>query len=313
MKLKRKSITIILISVIIVLSFILNQNRKNNIIKANNIKALKVQSDNYLNAGDVNNALATYKEVVALNNSKVIQNELANLVKIGAILDNIYTIEKSNASLYDQDKLKVNNCNEILKIKKSVYFEDVKDELETYIEATDAKNIETKAELKATNSKNNVISLIKLKKYEEAEKLCYFGIGTENGDTEVDALYSYSSVLMYEVTGGADMKERALTYCEYISPYYSGTYHNELKNLLLKYITFAEWQHEYNSHIKVKGFSKKPEPSIGMTSKEVRASRWGSPDDVNKTTTASGITEQWVYSSGKYIYLDNGVVTTIQD
>lgn len=54
---------------------------------------------------------------------------------------------------------------------------------------------------------------------------------------------------------------------------------------------------------------KKP-PAIGMTAEEVRNSTWGSPDDINKTVTAYGTTEQWVYGN-KYIYFRDGVVTSI--
>jgi ssDNA-binding Zn-finger/Zn-ribbon topoisomerase 1 len=40
---------------------------------------------------------------------------------------------------------------------------------------------------------------------------------------------------------------------------------------------------------------------------------WGRPEDINRTTTAYGISEQWVYGLGTYVYFDNGVVTTIQN
>ncbi len=59
--------------------------------------------------------------------------------------------------------------------------------------------------------------------------------------------------------------------------------------------------------------SSSPDPQIGMTAEEVRQSSWGSPEDINKTTTASTVHEQWVYSNNQYIYLDDGVVTAIQD
>lgn len=57
---------------------------------------------------------------------------------------------------------------------------------------------------------------------------------------------------------------------------------------------------------------EKVEPAIGMTEAEVYASTWGAPKKVNTTTTAAGKREQWVYEDG-YIYLDNGIVTTIQE
>nr|PZN59644.1 MAG: hypothetical protein DIU58_17700 [Sphaerobacter thermophilus] len=50
---------------------------------------------------------------------------------------------------------------------------------------------------------------------------------------------------------------------------------------------------------------------IGMTAEMVREA-WGRPERINETITASGRFEQWVYGLGEYIYLENGVVTTIQ-
>ncbi|WP_025722548.1 zinc ribbon domain-containing protein [Paenibacillus polymyxa] len=54
-------------------------------------------------------------------------------------------------------------------------------------------------------------------------------------------------------------------------------------------------------------------PQIGMTEQEVIDSKWGLPKHVNKTTTAYGVNEQWVYDHYKYIYFENGFVTAIQD
>ena len=57
-------------------------------------------------------------------------------------------------------------------------------------------------------------------------------------------------------------------------------------------------------------------PIIGMTQDEVLMSTWGSPYKRNKTTSASGIREQWEYKGvnhNKYIYFENGYVVTIQE
>lgn len=51
--------------------------------------------------------------------------------------------------------------------------------------------------------------------------------------------------------------------------------------------------------------------AIGMTKEQVKMS-WGEPATINKTLNASGRSEQWVYNSGSYVYLDNGVVAAIQ-
>ncbi len=58
---------------------------------------------------------------------------------------------------------------------------------------------------------------------------------------------------------------------------------------------------------------EKPEPAIGMTANEILNSKWGEPKSKNKTTTAYGTSEQWVYSNYRYIYLDDGIVTAIQE
>lgn len=56
---------------------------------------------------------------------------------------------------------------------------------------------------------------------------------------------------------------------------------------------------------------------IGMTEEELTKS-WGSPTQVNSTVSASGKRDQWVYrregevTKSKYVYVRNGVVTTIQ-
>lgn len=51
---------------------------------------------------------------------------------------------------------------------------------------------------------------------------------------------------------------------------------------------------------------------IGMTQEEVLLSSWGRPSDINKTISAGGTHEQWVYSGG-YLYFENGILTTIQN
>lgn len=55
------------------------------------------------------------------------------------------------------------------------------------------------------------------------------------------------------------------------------------------------------------------EPQIGMTAEEVKNSTWGEPEKINKTTTKYGVIEQWVYYGYKYVYLEDGIVTAIQE
>ena len=51
--------------------------------------------------------------------------------------------------------------------------------------------------------------------------------------------------------------------------------------------------------------------NIGMSKAQVLASCWGKPQRVNTTYTAGLQHEQWVYGNN-YVYLRDGVVTSIQ-
>lgn len=53
--------------------------------------------------------------------------------------------------------------------------------------------------------------------------------------------------------------------------------------------------------------------SLGMTPDEVLQSAWGKPERVNRTTTAHGVSEQWVYGGRNYLYFDNGKLSAIQN
>lgn len=52
--------------------------------------------------------------------------------------------------------------------------------------------------------------------------------------------------------------------------------------------------------------------SLGMSPEEVKASSWGKPRDINRTTTVWGVREQWVYDSG-YLYFEDGKLIAIQE
>ena len=53
------------------------------------------------------------------------------------------------------------------------------------------------------------------------------------------------------------------------------------------------------------------EVAIGFTKSMCREA-WGSPVSINTTETARVVHEQWVYGGGRYLYFDNGILTTIQ-
>ena len=51
--------------------------------------------------------------------------------------------------------------------------------------------------------------------------------------------------------------------------------------------------------------------TAGMSAAQVRQV-WGSPVRINKTVSAGGVSEQWVYSNGQYLYLTHGLVSAMQ-
>ncbi|MBP7808840.1 MAG: hypothetical protein KA163_06080 [Bacteroidia bacterium] len=51
---------------------------------------------------------------------------------------------------------------------------------------------------------------------------------------------------------------------------------------------------------------------IGMT-KQMCIDAWGKPKEINRTTGAYGIHEQWVYNLKSYLYFENDILTTIQN
>ena len=52
--------------------------------------------------------------------------------------------------------------------------------------------------------------------------------------------------------------------------------------------------------------------AVGMT-KAMCIASWGEPTDINTTTMAGSVHEQWVYSMTQYLYFENGILTTIQN
>lgn len=50
---------------------------------------------------------------------------------------------------------------------------------------------------------------------------------------------------------------------------------------------------------------------VGMSWEENVQCGWGRPERINKTINARGVSEQWVYGSGNYLYFTDGILTTI--
>ena len=57
---------------------------------------------------------------------------------------------------------------------------------------------------------------------------------------------------------------------------------------------------------------RRGQPSIGMTTQQLTASCWGKPISINRTQLEGATFDQYVYLDGRYAYLRNGIVTSIQ-
>ncbi|WP_079515848.1 hypothetical protein [Rossellomorea marisflavi] len=116
---------------------------------------------------------------------------------------------------------------------------------------------------------------------------------------------------------GSGYESTTLDYLSRIDPKYDGIGEEKIKQLVSQYFTEEEWQSEFTSLAEREEaqaeYDKKPLPTIGMTAEEVRNSKWGEPIKVNRTTTATSVSEQWVYRDYRYLYFENGILTTIQD
>lgn len=86
--------------------------------------------------------------------------------------------------------------------------------------------------------------------------------------------------------------------------------YNKSSNILNEEFIYTIYAYQKSPDINIIELKK---PKIGMTKNEVLNSTWGKPEDINKTTTKYGIREQWCYSGYKYIYFEDGIVTSIQD
>ncbi|OBZ18921.1 hypothetical protein A8L34_05065 [Bacillus sp. FJAT-27264] len=141
----------------------------------------------------------------------------------------------------------------------------------------------------------------------EFSKVASYAFHFEDVDKEFNAIYNYAN---YHVSGQDDNEYEMISYLTNIPIEYEGKYADIIMKEKLIYYSVDEWRNkEKEAEIQR---NKKP-PHIGMTADELYESTWRSPKDINKTTNSYGTSEQWVYGNGRYVYLDNGIVTSIQE
>lgn len=145
--------------------------------------------------------------------------------------------------------------------------------------------------------------MIREKKYEKVYDLSLVFMGM--GNLEVEALENYAHAKL-NVKNGEE--KWAIKRLENIKWDYSGEFADEINAFKLTLKPRDYWYATHTDRVYTPS-----EPKIGSSKDAVRNSTWGEPKDINTTTTINGTSEQWVYGGGRYIYIDNGVVTVIQD
>jgi hypothetical protein len=210
---------------------------------------------------------------------------------------NMALIFKSRGDLVQQLKI----LHLIPSNYKGIFSEEIKEEVEIITEMVSKQKEE--AQTKAINS---IVKFIEKGKYKEARRVEKPKKWEKNEVLQV--LDNFSNALMYHSEGSINSMVDSLSN---IPSSYNGVLSDQIKQYQKKYA--KEIRKNREAERKYQEYLKKPEPQIGMAAEEVRNSRWGRPDRINRTTTKYGVHEQWVYSSFKYIYLENGVVTAIQD
>lgn len=150
------------------------------------------------------------------------------------------------------------------------------------------------------------------KAYDDKLRVVGSATGKYWDDEEIQTLRSFALDMAYVKNGNS-----TISVFDGISPDYQGVYHKEIETAVLSYITREEWTRRYEESKPIRATVvaklRLPIPQIGMTAQQVLDSQWGKPQDINKTTTANSISEQWVYGDGKYVYLENGIVVSIQE
>ncbi|MFI2856782.1 hypothetical protein ACH6EH_06545 [Paenibacillus sp. JSM ZJ436] len=162
-------------------------------------------------------------------------------------------------------------------------------------EVTENKSSEIKSDLWS-----QVDSAYQDKEYRKAYRILFRQKDFRENE-EYQSVYNYLSALEYFDSGNINAGR---DYLKEIPNDFKGNYDSEIMREKQKYFSEVVLQnHKYPTD----------KPVIGLTATEVLTSTWGKPQKKNTTTTKNGKREQWVYGSGRYIYLEDGIVTAIQE
>ena len=93
--------------------------------------------------------------------------------------------------------------------------------------------------------------------------------------------------------------------------YYRVTLHDGRAGYILTVDLMAHGA-EIDPEMAVAECKRRGDPLVGMTATQVEGTCWGKPGHVNRSYTADGISDQYVYGDGRYVDLQDGIVTSIE-
>lgn len=159
-------------------------------------------------------------------------------------------------------------------------------------------------------AKKKLIELIDDRKLMEVVQ----GVGVWDGDPEFKALKNYAGALYTNTRDESAFN----SYLSNIPENYNGILSDKINELVNsnKSGIAQEKDRQQEELLRNKTEKNSENPGgvrIGMSQEEVLTEGWGQPEDINRTTTSYGVSEQWVYPNYNYLYFEDGILTTIQN
>jgi hypothetical protein len=254
-----------------------------------------------------------------LNLAKPEFKDIENYHEIFAYVDakNDYENEKGSGKIsYEPIVMKLNLID--LDTYHGVLKEDIEkfkitliEEKESFYKAFYAGKKEESRKMQEKQENDKINKLIEEKEYDQLSLLLVLRI---DDDIDSKMLFNYANSQQKRIEGDSRMM---MSYLESIPSTYNGKYADLISKEKLKIQSKDKWliaeRKRAVQESKWEEIKSKIPPALGMTASEVRDSSWGGPDKINKTTYEFGVHEQWVYSNYRYVYFEDGIVTTIQE
>lgn len=163
-----------------------------------------------------------------------------------------------------------------------------------------------KKEEKVKEFKSDISNVITSKRFEDFKDIKIDSLFISE-NLELNIIYEFAEI-QYMESLGSDVGYTILKLSDIVAPNYTGMFNKEIKEMILLNVPREVWQYSHkvnaNTYIPI---------TIGLTDQEVlHKTSWGKPNRVNKTETAYGTREQWVYSNFKYLYFEDGYLVAIQ-